>query len=258
MQEGKGLLNLKTQGPILRATLDDFLIISSSGEITTMFKPSGGKHTMKENDSNFRIYGEDELYRNVWLDATHIKCPVCGMRAEKNRSCSNCNWENNGAAEIPDGPNKMTLEEARKAYAEGQSIRDSSSVLTDQRTPAPEQRNCDEEEHISRLDSINNPKYNIEIYLNKEAMFKDPEDQTDTDTRVTFLPKAETDLMLGELQEELMDQGIYFSEFENELYSEEELDHAYNVLSKYKDRLPVLFGEIKTAYERGTYAIVNL
>ncbi len=77
---------------------------------------------MKENDSNFRIYGEDELYRNVWLDATHIKCPVCGMPAEKNRSCSNCNCENNGSVEIPGGPNKMTLEEARKAYAEGRPV----------------------------------------------------------------------------------------------------------------------------------------
>lgn len=108
------------------------------------------------------------------------------------------------------------------------------------------------------MDSINNPKYNIEIYLNKEAMFKYPEDRKETDTRRTFLPKAETDLMLGDLQGELRAQGIYFSEFENELYSEEELDHAYNILSKYKDSLPVLFGEIKTAYERGTYAIVNL
>ena len=213
---------------------------------------------MKENDSSIDVYSDDEMYENVRLDATHIKCPVCGMRVEKDRVCDNCNWENNGLWEIPGGPNEMTLEEARKAYAEGQSVRASSSILSDQRPPVPEQKNCDEEEQISRLDSINNPKYNIEIYLNKEAMFKYPEDRKDTDTRRTFLPKAETDLMLGELQEELMDQGIYFSTFENELYSEEELDHAYNVLSKYKDRLPVLFGEIETAYERGTYAIVNL
>lgn len=77
---------------------------------------------MKENDSNFRIYGEDELYRNVWLDATHIKCPVCGMRVETNTVCDNCNWENNDLWQIPGGPNKMTLGEARKAYAEGRPV----------------------------------------------------------------------------------------------------------------------------------------
>lgn len=64
-----------------------------------------------------------KITKNKVIDDTHIICPVCGGVVEKVAVCQNCNWENNGLIEIDGGPNKMTLEEARKAYAEGRPVK---------------------------------------------------------------------------------------------------------------------------------------
>lgn len=104
----------------------------------------------------------------------------------------------------------------------------------------------------------NTPQGNIKIFLTQEALFKEPDEETDADTRVTFLPDNETDLMLGALNIEFLEQGINFSTFENDDYYDEELRHLCDVLSDYKDRLPVLYGEVKKARDLDTLAIINL
>ncbi len=108
------------------------------------------------------------------------------------------------------------------------------------------------------MDPINNPGYNIRVYLNKEAMFKELEEQTDADVKITILPIAEADLMIGDLCEEFQNQDIYFSEFENDCYEGANLRHLYDVLSGYKEQLPVLYGEVKKAYELDTLALLCL
>lgn len=48
-----------------------------------------------------------------------IHCPVCGRIVALFDVCE-CNWENTGETNIDGG--HMTLEEAKKAYAEGREI----------------------------------------------------------------------------------------------------------------------------------------
>lgn len=54
-----------------------------------------------------------------------ISCPVCGNPVEPFDICEKCGYQNSGydeqSSEIR-GPNKMTLDEARKAYKEGKPI----------------------------------------------------------------------------------------------------------------------------------------
>ncbi|CYU61384.1 hypothetical protein [Streptococcus suis] len=52
----------------------------------------------------------------VWLH-----CPVCGRNVMLFDVCE-CNWENTGETNIDGGPNKMTLAEAKIAFAEGRPI----------------------------------------------------------------------------------------------------------------------------------------
>lgn len=52
-----------------------------------------------------------------------MKCPVCGNIVETYDVCEVCNWENIGFINIDGGPNEMTLEEAKKAYRNGQPVR---------------------------------------------------------------------------------------------------------------------------------------
>lgn len=54
-----------------------------------------------------------------------MKCPVCGDVVDMFDICDNCNWQNNGPEEKESdlqGPNKMTLKEAREAYKEGKKV----------------------------------------------------------------------------------------------------------------------------------------
>jgi len=50
----------------------------------------------------------------------HVHCPVCGNLVE---TYDVCHWQNTGAFNIDGGPNKMTLVEAKEAYAKGLPIR---------------------------------------------------------------------------------------------------------------------------------------
>ena len=54
----------------------------------------------------------------VWLS-----CPVCGHDVIDYDICDNCNWQNTGPVNIDGGPNKMTLAEAKIAYAKGEPIK---------------------------------------------------------------------------------------------------------------------------------------
>lgn len=54
-----------------------------------------------------------------------MKCPVCGEKVDMFDICDNCNWQNNGPKEKEgdlQGPNKMTLKEAKEAYQKGEKV----------------------------------------------------------------------------------------------------------------------------------------
>ena len=53
----------------------------------------------------------------VWLH-----CPVCGHDVMDYDICDTCKWQNTGPINIDGGPNKMTLAEAKIAFAEGRPI----------------------------------------------------------------------------------------------------------------------------------------
>ena len=77
------------------------------------------------------------------------------------------------------------------------------------------------------------------------------------DVRTTIIPEAEGRLMLSDLNDELCEQGLLFSECEQELYYGEELQHVAKVFEKYKDRLPIVYCEVKTAADLGTAVFIN-
>ena len=77
------------------------------------------------------------------------------------------------------------------------------------------------------------------------------------DTRTTLIPEAEWRLMLNDLNDELCEQDLLFSEHEQEFYYDEELQHAAKVLEKYKDRLPTVYREVKKAADLGTAIYIN-
>jgi len=54
-----------------------------------------------------------------------IDCPVCGHNVEVFDICDHCGWQNSGLFEdekSPQGPNKMTLKEAKEAYENGEKV----------------------------------------------------------------------------------------------------------------------------------------
>lgn len=58
-------------------------------------------------------------------DEFTMKCPVCGKEVDMFDICYNCNYQNSGPKEKEgdlQGPNKMTLREAREAYKRGEKI----------------------------------------------------------------------------------------------------------------------------------------
>lgn len=59
------------------------------------------------------------------MDKWDMKCPVCGETVEWFDICDNCGYQNSGPKEKEgdlQGPNKMTLMEAREAYKKGEKI----------------------------------------------------------------------------------------------------------------------------------------
>ncbi len=55
-----------------------------------------------------------------------MKCPVCGEEVDMFDICDNCNYQNSGPDEKEtdvNGPNKMSLKEAREAYRKGEEIK---------------------------------------------------------------------------------------------------------------------------------------
>lgn len=105
---------------------------------------------------------------------------------------------------------------------------------------------------------LTTPIKRIEVFLRKDVNSMAIEDCTDKDIRDTLLPDEEADLMLNELNDTFAEQGLLFGEWEDEIYDGEELKHAMEVVSQYKDRLPVLYTEIKRAYDLDTVAIIHL
>lgn len=62
------------------------------------------------------------IYEIFLIDGEeYIHCPVCNRDVMLFDVCE-CNWENTGETNIDGGPNKMTLEEAKQAFAEGRTI----------------------------------------------------------------------------------------------------------------------------------------
>lgn len=54
-----------------------------------------------------------------------IRCIVCSSEVDIFDICDNCGWQNSGPDEKetdPRGPNRMSLNEAKKAYNEGKKI----------------------------------------------------------------------------------------------------------------------------------------
>ena len=66
------------------------------------------KNDMNESQKTWEIDGE------IWLH-----CPVCGTEVMDYDICDVCRWQNTGIINIDGGPNKMTLAEAKEAYAKG-------------------------------------------------------------------------------------------------------------------------------------------
>ncbi len=55
-------------------------------------------------------------------DREFVHCPVCGTLTAVYDICEKCGWQNTGETNIDGGPNRMTLAEAKKAYANGEKI----------------------------------------------------------------------------------------------------------------------------------------
>ena len=68
--------------------------------------------TMENSQKTWAIDGD------TWLH-----CPVCGHEVMDYDICDVCHWQNTGIINIDGGPNKMTLAEAKEAYAKGLPIR---------------------------------------------------------------------------------------------------------------------------------------
>ena len=99
---------------------------------------------------------------------------------------------------------------------------------------------------------------NVQILLHKgfnDMLMKDWVEGRDI--RTTLIPEAEWKLMLNDLNDELGEQDLLFSDFEQEFYYDEELQHAAKVLEKYKDQLPTVYREVKRAADLGTAAYIN-
>ena len=67
---------------------------------------------MEKSQKTWEINGE------IWLH-----CPVCGTEVMDYDICDVCHWQNTGAFNIDGGPNKMTLDEAKEAYARRKIIK---------------------------------------------------------------------------------------------------------------------------------------
>ena len=52
-----------------------------------------------------------------------LHCPVCGTEVMDYDICDVCRWHNTGIINIDGVPNKMTLAEAKEAYAKGLPLR---------------------------------------------------------------------------------------------------------------------------------------
>lgn len=54
-----------------------------------------------------------------------MKCPVCGEEVDMFDICDNCNWQNSGPKQSDSnlqGPNKMTLKEAKEVYKKSEKV----------------------------------------------------------------------------------------------------------------------------------------
>ena len=63
---------------------------------------------------------QDLIFIDGW---EHVHCPICGNLVETYDICDTCHWQNTGRCNIDGGLNKMTLAEAKEAYAKGLPIK---------------------------------------------------------------------------------------------------------------------------------------
>ncbi len=111
---------------------------------------------------------------------------------------------------------------------------------------------------MSKYDNLPTYSPDIQIFLHKGVNHMRKKDCVEgRDVRTTIIPEAEWSLMLNDLNDELCEQDLLFSECEQEMYYDEELRHAAKVLEKYKDQLPTVYCEVKKAADLGTAAFIN-
>lgn len=51
-----------------------------------------------------------------------INCPICDNKVDTWDICDKCGWQVDDGRNIEGGPNKMTIEEAKKAFKEGRQV----------------------------------------------------------------------------------------------------------------------------------------
>ena len=111
---------------------------------------------------------------------------------------------------------------------------------------------------MSKYDTLLNYSVTVQIFLHKGVDYMPEEDCVEgKDVRTTIIPEAERKLMLSGLNDELGELGLLFTEGEQEMYYDEELQHAAKALEKYQDQLPTVYREVKRAADLGTAAYIN-
>lgn len=111
---------------------------------------------------------------------------------------------------------------------------------------------------MSKYDTLLNYNSDIQIFLHKGVEYMPRKDCVEgKDVRTTLIPEAEQNLMLSDLNDALGEQGLLFTEGEQEMYYDEELQHAAKALEKYQDQLPTVYREVKRAADLGTAAYIN-
>lgn len=73
-----------------------------------------------------------------------------------------------------------------------------------------------------------------------------------------ILPKDECDLLLGKLNEYFLQKDIIFTDYDSEIIEENDMDRFCDLLSVYKQKLPVLFSAALLARDKSKTLMVNL
>lgn len=95
----------------------------------------------------------------------------------------------------------------------------------------------------------------INKYKGSIDIFKDT-DQGNVEKII--LPNDECDLLLGKLNEYFLQKDIIFTDYDSEIIEENDMDRFCDLLSVYKQELPVLFSAALLARDKSKTLMVNL